>query len=55
MALCFLSKPFTPKHQYAYSPYCSPYISKGDDKEKLLKKSRALVADHFLYSRDLDE
>ena len=29
------SYPFTPKHQYAYSPYCSLYISLGADKENL--------------------
>ena len=41
IALCQISShPFvpvlyTPKHQYAYSPYCSLYISLGADKENL--------------------
>ena len=28
--------PFTPKCEYAYSPYCSVYISQGADKENML-------------------
>ena len=41
IALCQISShPFepvlyTPKHQYAYSPYCSLYISLGADQENL--------------------
>ena len=27
--------PFPPKNQYAYSPYYSPYISYGNEKENL--------------------
>ena len=30
-----VSESSTPQHQYAHSPYCSLYISKGADKEKL--------------------
>ena len=32
----------TPEHHYAYSPYCSPYISLGADKENLLNNHRLL-------------
>ena len=31
----FCFQPLTPKTQYAYSPYCSLYISLGTDKENL--------------------
>ena len=31
---------FTPLHQYAYSPYCSPYISKEADKENLFNNHK---------------
>ena len=37
-----LHVPFTPKHQYAYSLYCSLYISKGNDKENFFNKQEAL-------------
>ena len=37
-----ISKPFTPLHQYAYSPYCSPYISKEADKENLFHNQELL-------------
>ena len=30
-----VSLPFTPKHQYSYSPYCSLYVYWGADKENL--------------------
>ena len=33
--LKLLQEPFKPQHQYAYYPYCSPYIFKGADKENL--------------------
>ena len=36
------SWPFTPYHQYAYSLYCSLYISRGADKEKLLNNQELL-------------
>ena len=32
----------TSEHHYAYSPYCSPYISLGADKENLLNNHRLL-------------
>ena len=32
----------TPEHHYAYSPYYSPYISLGADKENLLNNHRLL-------------
>ena len=31
-----------PKHQYAYSPYCSLYISKEADKENLFHNQELL-------------
>ena len=31
-----LSSPFTPQHQYAYSPYCFWYIYSNADQENLL-------------------
>ena len=31
----YLYKPFKPQHQYAYYPYCFPYISLDTDKENL--------------------
>ena len=34
--ICNDIEPFTPLEQYVYSPYCSPYISQGADKENLL-------------------
>ena len=34
-ALSRLSPIITPQHQYAYSPYCSPYVFKEADKENL--------------------
>ena len=33
---------FYTQHQYAYYPYCSPYVYKGADKEKLLQKQEPL-------------
>ena len=33
---------FTPQHQYAYSPYCSLYISLGADKENLFNNQEVL-------------
>ena len=33
---------FEPYHQYAYSPYCSLYISKGDDMESLFNNQELL-------------
>ena len=36
-------QPFTPKYQYAYSPYLSPYISRSAGKENLLIISFILV------------
>ena len=46
-------KPFTPKHQYAYSPYCSLYFSWVADKENLFS-NQELLGDHFLYCHDHD-
>ena len=41
-------------HQYAYSPYCSLYISKGAEKENLFNNREPFsVGDHFRYSHDL--
>ena len=37
-----LHVPFTPKHQYAYSLYCSLYISWGNDRENFFNKQEAL-------------
>ena len=34
----FCFQPLTPETQYAYSPYCSLYISWGTDKENLFNK-----------------
>ena len=34
--------PFTPYHQYAYSPYCSPYISEDADGENLVNNQELL-------------
>ena len=36
--LLLFCEPFTPQYQYAYSPYCSLYISLGADKESLFYK-----------------
>ena len=40
-------QPLQPKHQYAYSPNCSVYISYGSDKESNLG-NRELVKEVFL-------
>ena len=46
-------KHFTPKHQYASSPYCSLYISLSAFTEIVSKKSRASwVCNHFHFSYD---
>ena len=46
--------PFTPWHQYPFSPYCSLYISQGADKKNLVKNQecQSYHCDHFLYSHD---
>ena len=36
------SEPFTPYHQYAYSPYLSLDISTGSDKENLFSNQQLL-------------
>ena len=38
-----VSFPFTPWHQYAYSPYCSLYIFSGADKENFLNDQELLL------------
>ena len=38
-----MSYPFIPWHQYAYSPYCSLYISSGADKENFLNDQELLL------------
>ena len=35
-------KPFTPQYQFAYSPYCSLYISLGVGKENLFNSQELL-------------
>ena len=35
-------EPLKPYHQYAYSPYCSLYISQGADKENLFNNQELL-------------
>ena len=39
---CIQHSPVTPKHQQAYSPYCSLYISQGADKENLCNNQKLL-------------
>ena len=67
MSYCFLLKlsfpvflilnpliAFSSYHQYAYSPYCSLYISWDADKKNLIKNQEPfVVGDHFLYFCDL--
>ena len=36
-------EPLKPYHQYAYSPYCSLYISQGADKENLFNNQELLL------------
>ena len=33
---------FYTQHQHAYYPYCSPYVYKGFDKDKLLQNQEPL-------------
>ena len=42
--------PFTPKHQYMFSPHCSLYISYGTDKENFFnnQERRKLVIISFI-------
>ena len=40
--LMIFSEPFTPYHQYAYSPYLSLDISTGSDKENLFSNQQLL-------------
>ena len=35
-------EPFTPQHQYTFSPHCSLYISHGTDKENLFNNQEPL-------------